>query len=50
MNNMNKQMIKDYKKLFQKLADGLISDADYNKELKHLRKKHNTIQYIKQLA
>jgi uncharacterized membrane protein YjjP (DUF1212 family) len=44
---MKKQMIKDYKKLFQKLADGLISYDDYNKELKQLRKKYNTLQYIK---
>lgn len=42
-----KSMIKDYKKLYQKWADGLISESDYNKELKRLREKHNTIQYIK---
>jgi hypothetical protein len=44
---MNKQMIRDYKKLFQKYADGLINDSDYTKELKQLRKKYNTLQYIK---
>ena len=43
---MNKEMIKDYKKLYQKWADGTISEADYNKELIRLRKKHNTLELI----
>jgi|688.fasta_scaffold169977_1 hypothetical protein len=44
---MKKQMIRDYKKLFQKLADGLIDEVSYHEELKRLRKKYNTKQYIK---
>ena len=44
---MTKEMIKDYKKLYQKWADGVISEPNYNKELKRLRKKYNTLELIK---
>jgi hypothetical protein len=43
---MKKEMIRDYKKLYQKWSDGVISETDYNKELKRLRKKYNTKQLI----
>ena len=42
-----KGMVKEYRKLYQKWADGVISELDYNKELKRLRKKYNTIELIK---
>lgn len=44
---MKKEMVKDYRKLYQKWSDGNISESDYNKELKRLRKKYNTIELIK---
>ena len=47
---MNKQMIKDYKKLYQKLDDRVISESDYNKELKRLRKKYNTAAILLSLS
>jgi hypothetical protein len=47
---MNKQMVRDYKKLYQKLADGIISESDYNKELKRLRKKYNTAAILLSLS
>lgn len=40
-------MIKAYKNLYQKLADNRISDSDYTKELKRLRKQFNTVEIIK---
>jgi hypothetical protein len=44
---MKKGMVKEYRKLYQKWSDGVISESDYNKELKRLRKKYNTIELIK---
>ena len=46
MSIVSKQLVRDYKKLYQAWADGRMTELAYNKELRRLRKKHNTAKVI----
>jgi hypothetical protein len=43
---VTKNMIKDYKKLYKKWVDGVISESNYSKELKRLIKKYDTYSIL----